>query len=287
MGDRAIGEGERGTRLDPLFTIVTSGIDIANVSGHMAIASPGQTGERSVSHDARILVVDDESDIANLLGTVLREEGFSVRVVTDSRQALEVFNSFRPDLVSLDVMMPSVDGISLCLQLRKETDVPVLFVSAKSDPPDRVVGLRIGADDYMGKPFDNNELVARVEALLRRRSYAAVADRDRRQLRFGLFVVDLGSVQAIHGDTALPLTPTEFKLLKTLGGEPGRVFTRDDLLTGVWGYEPGSDTRLVDVHVGRLRKKLVDGGVTEVAIETARGFGYKLTATQQAQQQAS
>ena len=248
----------------------------------MAIASPGPASERSVTHDARILVVDDESDIANLLGTVLREESFSVRVVTDSRQALEAFNSFRPDLVSLDVMMPSVDGISLCLQLRKETDVPILFVSAKSDPPDRVVGLRIGADDYMGKPFDNNELVARVEALLRRRSYTAV-DRDRRQVRFGVFIIDLGSVQAIHGDSALPLTPTEFKLLKTLGGEPGRVFTRDDLLTGVWGYEPGSDTRLVDVHVGRLRKKLQDGGVTEVSIETARGFGYKLTATQQGQ----
>lgn len=245
----------------------------------MAIAQPGTASERSVSHDARILVVDDEADIANLLGTVLREEGFTVRVVTDSRQALDVFNSFHPDLVSLDVMMPSVDGISLCLQLRKETDVPILFVSAKSDPPDRVVGLRIGADDYMGKPFDNNELVARVEALLRRRSYAAVAERDRRQLRFGIFIIDLGSVQAVRGDSALPLTPTEFKLLKTLAGEPGRVFTRDDLLTGVWGYEPGSDTRLVDVHVGRLRKKLIDGGVTEVQIETARGFGYKLTRT--------
>jgi two-component system, OmpR family, response regulator MtrA len=243
----------------------------------MAIASPGTAAERGVTHDARVLVVDDEADIANLLGTVLREEGFSVRVVTDSRQALDVFNGFKPDLVSLDVMMPSVDGISLCLQLRKESDVPILFVSAKSDPPDRVVGLRIGADDYMGKPFDNNELVARIEALLRRRSYAGTAERDRRQLRFGVFVVDLGSVQAVHRETALPLTPTEFKLLKTLAGEPGRVFTRDDLLTGVWGYEPGSDTRLVDVHVGRLRKKLLDGGVTEVAIETARGFGYKLT----------
>jgi two-component system response regulator MtrA len=245
----------------------------------MAIASPGQASERSVTHDARILIVDDESDIANLLGTVLREEGFSVRVVTDSRQALEAFNGFRPDLVSLDVMMPSVDGISLCLQLRKETDIPILFVSAKSDPPDRVVGLRIGADDYMGKPFDNNELVARVEALLRRRSYTAVSDRDRRQLRFGVFVIDLGSVQAIHGDTALPLTPTEFKLLKALAGEPGRVFTRDDLLTGVWGYPPGNDTRMVDVHVGRLRKKLLDGGVSEVSVETARGFGYKLART--------
>ena len=245
----------------------------------MAIASPGTSAERSITHDARILVVDDEADIANLLGTVLREEGFSVRVVTDSRHALDVFNSFKPDLMSLDVMMPSVDGISLCLQLRKETDIPILFVSAKSDPPDRVVGLRIGADDFMGKPFDNNELVARVEALLRRRSYAAVAERDRRQLRFGVFVVDLGSMQAIRGETPLPLTPTEFKLLKALAGEPGRVFTRDDLLTGVWGYEPGSDTRLVDVHVGRLRKKLQDGGVTEVSIETSRGFGYKLTKT--------
>jgi two-component system response regulator MtrA len=249
----------------------------------MAIATPGQSAERSVSHDARILVVDDETDIAALLGTVLREEGFAVRVVTDSRQALEAFTSFRPDLVTLDVMMPSVDGISLCLQLRRETDVPILFVSAKSDPPDRVVGLRIGADDYMGKPFDNNELVARVEALLRRRSYGAVAERDRRQLRFGIFIIDLGSVQAVRGDLPLPLTPTEFKLLKTLAAEPGRVFTRDDLLTGVWGYEPGSDTRLVDVHVGRLRKKLIDGGVTEVQIETARGFGYKLSATQQGQ----
>ena len=245
----------------------------------MAIASPGPSAERSVTHDARILVIDDEPDIANLLGAVLREEGFSVRVVTDARQALEVFNSFKPDLMSLDVMMPSVDGISLCLQLRKETDTPILFVSAKSDPPDRVAGLRIGADDYMGKPFDNNELIARVEALLRRRSYAAVAERDRRQLRFGVFVVDLGRVQAIRGETALPLTPTEFKLLKTLAGEPGRAFTRDDLLTGVWGYEPGSDTRLVDVHVARLRKKLQDGGVTEVSIETSRGFGYKLTKT--------
>ncbi len=253
----------------------------------MAISSPGPTAERNVTHDARILVVDDEADIANLLGTVLREEGFSVRVITDSRQALDAFNAFKPDLMSLDVMMPSVDGISLCLQLRKETDIPILFVSAKSDPPDRVVGLRIGADDYMGKPFDNNELVARVEALLRRRSYPAVAERDRRQLRFGVFVVDLGSVQAVRGETALPLTPTEFKLLKTLASEPGRVFTRDDLLTGVWGYEPGSDTRLVDVHVGRLRKKLQDGGVTEVSIETSRGFGYKLTTVSESSENAA
>ncbi|HEY8648410.1 MAG TPA: response regulator transcription factor [Candidatus Limnocylindria bacterium] len=244
----------------------------------MTMDTAAQTAGRAGAASARILVVDDDTDIASLVATVLREEGYTARVVTDSRQAVEVFGEFQPDLVTLDVMMPSVDGISLCLQLRRETLVPILFVSAKSDPPDRVVGLRIGADDYMGKPFDNNELVARVEALLRRGKQVFVGEGDRRQIRHGTFVIDLGSMQAVHGDTPLPLTPTEFKLLRTLAREPARVFSRDDLLTGVWGYEPGSDTRLVDVHVGRLRKKLQDGGVTEVTIETSRGFGYRLIA---------
>ncbi|CAN5170744.1 MtrAB system response regulator MtrA [soil metagenome] len=226
---------------------------------------------------ARVMVVDDDAQIAGLIGEILGDEGFSVRVVSDSRQAVEAFTAFQPDLVTLDVMMPSVDGISLCLQLRKNTAVPILFLSAKKDPPDRVVGLRIGADDYMGKPFDNDELVARVEALLRRGRHLNMAGQQR-QLRFGRFVIDLGSVQAIAGDHQIALTPTEFKLLRTLAAEPGRVFSRDDLLTGVWGYEPGSDTRLVDVHVGRLRKKLQDVGVDEVQIETSRGFGYRLIA---------
>jgi two-component system OmpR family response regulator/two-component system alkaline phosphatase synthesis response regulator PhoP len=177
--------------------------------------------------------------------------------------------------VTLDVMMPSLDGISLCLELRRNSEVPILFVSAKKDPPDRVVGLRIGADDYMSKPFDTEELVARVDALLRRSSMSKDAS-GARQMRFGRFVIDLASVQAVAGEQQVQLTPTEFKLLRTLASEPGRVFTRDDLLTGVWGYEPGSDTRLVDVHVGRLRKKLEDVQVIEVQIETARGFGYRL-----------
>ena len=240
-----------------------------------------RTGIPSTSHGqpgARVMVVDDDADIANLIGEVLRDEGYVGRVVSDSRTALDAFREFQPDLVTLDVMMPSVDGISLCLQLRKDSDVPILFLSAKKDPPDRVVGLRIGADDYMGKPFDNDELIARVEALLRRSRQPLTSAADR-QLRFGRFVIDLASVQAIAGDSQVPLTPTEFKLLRTLAAEPGRVFSRDDLLTGVWGYEPGSDTRLVDVHVGRLRKKLQDTGVEEVQIETSRGFGYRLIAT--------
>ena len=222
----------------------------------------------------RILVVDDDEALASSLAELLAEEGYSAETVTDSRRAVEVFGAYHPDLVILDVLMPSVDGISLCLQLRRESDVPVLFLSAKRDAPDRVVGLRIGADDYVGKPFDNDELLARVGALLRRGRVPRAAPAT--QLRFGRFVIDLASVQAIAGEGQIALTPTEFKLLRTLAGEPGRVFTRDDLLTTVWGYEPGSDTRLVDVHVGRLRKKLQDAGVSEVAIETSRGFGYRL-----------
>ena len=168
------------------------------------------------------MVVDDDADIANLIGEVLRDGGYVTRVVSDSRQALDAFEQFQPALVTLDVMMPSVDGISLCLQLRKSTDVPILFLSAKKDPPDRVVGLRIGADDYLGKPFDNDELVARVEALLRR-SRRPTMRADDTQLRFGRFVIDLASVQAIAGDKQIALTPTEFKLIRTLAAEPGRV----------------------------------------------------------------
>ena len=228
-----------------------------------------------IRHGASVMIVEDDADIATLVSDVLAEEGYAPHIVTDSRQALETFHRLRPDVVTLDVMMPGLDGISLCLDLRRNSDVPILFLSAKKDPPDRVVGLRIGADDYIAKPFDTDELVARVDALLRRTAMSH-EDASQRQLRFGRFVIDLGSVQAVAGEQQVQLTPTEFKLLRTLAGEPGRVFTRDDLLTGVWGYEPGSDTRLVDVHVGRLRKKLEDAKVIEVQIETARGFGYRL-----------
>jgi two-component system response regulator MtrA len=226
----------------------------------------------------RVMIVEDDRDIATLVSDVLAEEGYQPHIVTDPRQAVETFERLRPDVVTLDVMMPGLDGISLCLDLRRNSDVPILFVSAKKDPPDRVVGLRMGADDYISKPFDTDELVARVDALLRRSAMSHEGSAER-QLRFGRFVIDLGSVQAVAGEQQVQLTPTEFKLLRTLAGEPGRVFTRDDLLTGVWGYEPGSDTRLVDVHVGRLRKKLEDAKVAEVQIETSRGFGYRLVDT--------
>ncbi len=224
------------------------------------------------------MIVEDDPDIATLVSNVLAEEGYATHIVTDSRQALDTFDRIHPDVVTLDVMMPSFDGISLCLELRRGSDVPILFISARKDPPDRVVGLRIGADDYMAKPFDTEELVARVDALVRRAGVSQ-GSADDRQMRFGRFVIDIGSVQAIAGEQQVQLTPTEFKLLRTLATDPGRVYTRNDLLTGVWGYEPGSDTRLVDVQVGRLRKKLEEARVTEVQIETSRGFGYRLVDT--------
>lgn len=234
------------------------------------------TQESNTAKRANVMVVDDDADIASLIGETLRDEGYVVRTVTDARQATTVFEEFKPDLITLDVMMPSVDGISLCLQLRKESDVPVLFISARNDPPDRVVGLRMGADDYIGKPFDVNELIARVEALLRRGRTPLHEEKPTRQLRFDNFVIDLASLQAVKGDKQILLTPTEFKLLRALAAEPGRVFSREDLLTGVWGYQPTEDSRLVDVHCGRLRKRLANAGVTEVSIETSRGFGYRL-----------
>jgi len=242
----------------------------------MIDTQPSDRQDRTATQP-KVMLVDDDHSVAGSVGELLRDQGYSVRSVTDPRRAVEAFEEFQPDLVILDVLMPSVDGISLCLHLRRESDVPVLFLSAKGAAPDRVVGLRIGADDYMAKPFDNEELIARVGALLRRsRTEHAEPAQGHRQMRFGRFVIDLAAVQAISSDRLIPLTPTEFKLLRTLAAEPGRVFSRDDLLTTVWGYEPGSDTRLVDVHVGRLRKKLQDAGVEDVVIETSRGFGYRL-----------
>jgi DNA-binding response OmpR family regulator len=281
MDRRPVDRSEYSARLgvwSERVPVVTNGTAFAGFSLHV-IDQEAISSARPEALGGRILVVDDDPDVAGLVGTILEEAGHEVKTITDARHAMDAFNEFNPDLVTLDVLMPAVDGISLCLQLRRNSDVPVLFLSAKDDPPDRVVGLRIGADDYLGKPFDNDELTARVEALLRRDRAHSDHSRDR-QLRFGRFIIDLASLQAIAGDRHLPLTPTEFKLLRTLAGEPGRVFTRDDLLVGVWSYEPGSDTRLVDVHVGRLRKKLEQAQVGEVSIETARGFGYRLIGRQ-------
>src|SRR5437762_12535990 len=192
-----------------------------------AAIAPSHTG-------ARVMIVEDDRDIAMLLSSILAEEGYATPVVTDSRQAADTFERVRPDVVTLDVMMPSLDGISLRLELRLNIDIPILFISAKKEPPDRVVGLRVGADDYIGKPFDNDELLARIEALLRR-SQMSHEGTGAKQLRFGRFVIDSGSVQAIAGERQGQLTPTELQRPRTRAGGPARVRTRDDLLAGPRG----------------------------------------------------
>lgn len=219
----------------------------------------------------RILVVDDEEAIVQLVRDVLTDAGYEVDVCTRSPEAVEAFRRGRHDLIICDVMMPALDGIHLCHELRRETEVPIIFLSAKADALDRVIGLRAGADDYMGKPFSIDELTVRVERVLRR---WRPQERER-QLRFGRFVIDGASMQAVKSERVLPLTPTEFRLLRTLAAQPGRVFSRDELLQTVWNYPPSGDTRLVDVHVGRLRRKLEEAVVEELRIETARGFGYR------------
>lgn len=237
----------------------------------------GQYSPTTNPEGSKIMVVDDDKDIANILGAVLEDNGYRPYLVTDPRKAVEIFNEFQPDLITLDVMMPSVDGVSLCLKIREKSNVPVLFLSAKQDAPDRVVGLRIGADDYMGKPFNNDELVARVEALLRRsRRIAPAEDATPIKICFGDLCIDTASVQMTKNGETIALTPTEFKLIKTLASKPNEVFTREQLLPTVWGYDPSTTSRLIDVHVGRLRKRLIEAGINEFEIETSRGFGYRL-----------
>ena len=226
-----------------------------------------------VRSGARVLVVEDDPDVGAVVASVLSEEGYSTHLVTDPRQAIETFEHIRPDIVTLDVMMPNVDGLTLCLEMRRISDVPVLFISAKGEPPDRTVGLRLGADDYIGKPFDTEELVARVNALVRRAAPLREPQTPR-ELRFGSFMIDLGSVRAIADGEMLQLTPTEFKLLRHFMANPGRVLTQEEILEGVWGYDADVGGDLVKLNVSRLRRKLTQDGKSREVIQTVPGVGY-------------
>ncbi len=215
----------------------------------------------------RVLVVEDEPAIAELIRASLAREGFAAQVVGDGRVALAAVRRDRPALVILDVGLPSLDGTEVCRRLRAAGDwTPVLFVTARDEEVDRVLGLELGADDYVTKPFSPRELVARVKAVLRRGEGGAGAGR----LGLGPLVLDLDTRRTHAGDTPIELTTTEFDLLAHLMRRPGRVFAREELLADVWGYPAGTATRTVDVHVAQLRAKL--GGT--VRLRTVRGVGY-------------
>jgi two-component system response regulator MtrA len=224
----------------------------------------------------RIVVADDEADIRRLVAFILKGRGHTVLEAGAGDEALALIRRERPDLVILDVMMPGVDGITLCRQIRQLSDVPILFLSAKNGPSDRVIALRLGADDYVGKPFDTKELVTRVEALLRRARGSA-----REQLGVGSLVIDRPGLRALAAGRPIALTPIEFKLLCRLAEAPDRVVGRVELLAHVWG--PGllaPNARVLDVHIGRLRRKLHDADVQDVRIETKASTGYALVRVQ-------
>jgi len=217
-----------------------------------------------------VLVVDDDTALAEMLGIVLRGEGFEPMFCGDGNGALEAFRTARPDLVLLDLMLPGRDGIEVCRQIRAESGVPIVMLTAKSDTVDVVLGLESGADDYVVKPFKPKELVARVRARLRR-SDEPVPE----VLEIGDVTIDVAGHAVRRGGQVIPLTPLEFDLLVALARKPWQVFTREVLLEQVWGYRHAADTRLVNVHVQRLRSKIERDPERPEIVVTVRGVGYK------------
>lgn len=225
---------------------------------------------------AKILIVDDEPPIIDVLLYNLKQAQYDVLVAWDGQQALELARREQPDLIVLDLMLPKVDGIEVCQTLRRERDVPIIMLTARDEEVDRVLGLEIGADDYVVKPFSVRELLARVKNVLRRTTHAPESSAD--IINVGLLRVDVGRYEACVGPVLLDLTALEFKILLTLARQPGHVLTREQLLEHVWGYDYYGDIRVVDAVIKRLRAKLRQAAPKEALIATVRGVGYKLDA---------
>jgi DNA-binding response OmpR family regulator len=222
---------------------------------------------------SKVLVVDDEDHIVELARIYLTREGYEVEGVGDGSQALARFGQIKPDLVVLDIMLPGADGLEICKEIRKHSQVPIIMLTARDEVTDKVLGLEVGADDYLTKPFHPQELVARAKALLRR---ARIEPDAPKLIRAGKLEVDLERHEVRLGQTKVQLRPKEFDLLALLSRHPGRVFQRSELLDLVWGYDFPGYTRTVDVHVQQLREKLAAAGVTDPSIQTVWGVGYRL-----------
>jgi len=218
-----------------------------------------------------ILVVDDERTLRETLAEGLEEEGYTVFQAADGREAVEAFRKHHPDLILLDLMLPELSGTEVCRIIRAESGVPILMLTAKSAEIDKVVGLELGADDYVTKPFSFRELLARVRALLRRSEAQAT---EPETIDLGAVKVDLAGRRLLRGGEALPVKPKAFDLLVFLLKNAGHVFTRDQLLEHVWGYDYAGETRTVDVHVHWLRAQIEPDPADPVYLETVRGVGY-------------
>jgi two-component system, OmpR family, response regulator MtrA len=222
------------------------------------------------SRKSRVLVVDDDPALAEMLTIVLRGEGFDTAVVGDGTRALPAVRELRPDVVLLDLMLPGMNGIDVCRAIRTESGVPIVMLTAKSDTVDIVLGLESGADDYVVKPFKPKELIARIRARVRRTETEPAE-----QLAIGDVTIDVPAHQVARAGEPIALTPLEFDLLVALARKPRQVFTREVLLEQVWGYRHAADTRLVNVHVQRLRSKVERDPEHPEVVLTVRGVGYK------------
>ena len=224
----------------------------------------------------KILIIDDDEHIAELISLYLTKEFFQVRIVSDGARAMKEFNLLGPDLVLLDLMLPGVDGYQLCREIRQKSKVPIIILSAKAEVFDKVLFLYLGADDYITKPFDTKELVARVRAVLRRYQTGAQPAEDTsrsKYIEYPDLVINLSNYSVTFRGTPVDMRPKELELLYFLASSPNQVFTREQLLDHIWGYEYMGDTRTVDVHIKRLREKL--RGNRFWSISTVWGIGYK------------
>ncbi len=223
----------------------------------------------------KILVVDDDKNICELLRLYLEKEGYAVTLAFDGRDGLDAFAKNNPDLILLDVMMPNMDGWQVCREIRKTSECPIIMITAKGETIDKVLGLELGADDYVVKPFDSKEVVARIKAILRRTTSAPEADNSsKKAVNFPKLSINLESYELKVDGKAVDTPPKELELLFHLASNPNRVYTRDQLLDEVWGFEYYGDSRTVDVHVKRLREKL-EGVCEDWSLKTVWGVGYK------------
>lgn len=222
----------------------------------------------------KILIVDDDNNIAELISLYLMKECYDTRIENDGESALKTFSSWQPNLILLDLMLPGIDGYQVCREIRHTSDVPIIMLSAKGEIFDKVLGLELGADDYMIKPFDTKELVARVKAVLRRfKPSKPAVDANTKYVEYPDLIINQTNYSVMYKGRTVDMPPKELELLYFLASSPNQVFTREQLLDHIWGYEYIGDTRTVDVHIKRLREKIKDNEFWSIA--TVWGIGYK------------
>lgn len=223
----------------------------------------------------KVLIVDDDTNISELISLYLMKECFETMCVEDGEAALSAVKTFKPDIILLDIMLPGMDGYQVCRELRKDSNIPVIMLSAKGEVFDKVLGLEMGADDYIIKPFDSKELVARVKAVLRRTAVIPPKEEEKSNgiVRYDDLIINIANYTVTYMGRQIDMPPKEIELLYFLASSPNQVFTREQLLDNIWGYEYIGDTRTVDVHVKRIREKINDHSSWELA--TVWGIGYK------------